>query len=95
VAFNVLDEMVAAHERPGALRTHKLLFTGVRALVARQLVAARKELVAAVEGALEGLLASVDAVVCLEVRQLVVPLVATEKIAGERLFACVSGGVWR
>ena len=87
VPLHVLHQVVGAHERAAARRTDELPLPGVLPLVPRELVAARKVLVARGHRAAERLFARVVALVCLEVGHLVVGLVTAVLGADEQLLS--------
>ena len=87
VPLHVLHQVVGAHERAAARRADELPLPGVVPLVPRELVAARKVLVARGHRAAKWLFACVVALVRLEVGHLVVGLVTAVLGAGEQLLS--------
>lgn len=81
VAFDVLGEMVAAHEAPLADGAGELLLARVGALVSGELVAAGESTAAVLVGTGEGPLAGVGTSVCLQVGRLEVVLAAAWVLA--------------
>lgn len=84
---HVLDQMVRADERAFAPRADELALACVGALMAGELVAARKGLVTAVKWTVEWFLACMNTIVGLQVGHLVVPFAALGIVAGKCLFS--------